>query len=150
MLGATMVKMPSADKHSEDATIVRKRGRHTINLTTEVFTRLGEYVARWGNSKENVANNAVYDTVYLKDQFLKVYAPHLTLENSTVNSIFINDHELGRTAVIKVRWNNITKEEKRPLMSVYCELCDSDNCIHVRYSLVLPNILRLEKSGKLV
>lgn len=127
------------------------RGRHTINLHTEVYTKLGEYVARWGNSKENVVNDVVYQAVFQRDQFLKVFAPHLTLEHSTQNAIYITDVELDKTAVVKAKWNDITKEnDNRSLLSLRCELCDSDSCIHVRYSLVLPDTLQLKKEEKLV
>jgi hypothetical protein len=144
MLGATMVNTTSKPEEG------KKRNRHTINLSDDVFSRLGMYVAKWGNTKEGIVNQSVYDTVFGRDQFLKMYAPHLTLEYSTPNTILINDSELNKTAVVKAKWNNIVKEKTRSLLSLKCELCDSDSCIHVRFSLVLPNILRIRKEDKLV
>lgn len=125
--------------------------RHTVNISDDVFVKLGRYIAKWGNTQEGIVNQAIYDMVCAREQFLKVFAPHLSLENATVNAIFINDHELNRIAVVTAKWTDISKESNnRSLLSLYCETCDSESCIHVRYSLVLPDVLRIRKEDKLV
>ena len=145
-----MMANPFSKDNSEEETS-RRKNRHTVNLNDNVFSQLGLYISKWGNTKENVVNQAVYDAVFARDQFLKAYAPHITLEHSTENAIFLQDSELDKIAVVRVRWNNLEKnQKKRSLISLYCETCDSDNCIHIRYSLVLPNTLRIRKEGKLV
>lgn len=124
--------------------------RHTANLNTDVFTKLSMYITRWGNTKEAIVNQAVDDYVHGRYQFLKMFAPHLTLENSTNKAIFIYDNELEKTAVVRAKWNNMKEDGERPLISLSCEVCNSDNCIHVRYSLALPDILRIRKEDRLV
>jgi len=137
----------------DDDTIVipNKSKRHSANLNTDVFTKLSAYITKWGNTKEAIINQAVEDYVFGREQFLKLFAPHLTLENSTSKAIFIYDNELNKTAVVRAKWNNIvSKEKERSLLSLQCENCESDSCIHVRYSLVLPDIIRIRKEDKLV
>lgn len=102
-----------------------RRGRHTVNLHTEIYSKLGEYISKWGNSKENVVNDAVYQAVFKRDQFLKMYAPHIILEHSTPNALYILDNQLQKTAVVKAKWNNIIEgEDNGSLLSLKCELCD--------------------------
>ena len=130
--------------------IVAKK-RHSANQNTDVFTKLEIFVTKWGNTKEGIVNKAVDDYVSGRENFGKMLAPHLTLENSTARAIFIYDSEIGKTAVVRGRWNDIPKpENERAVLTLKCELCDSDNCIHVRYSLVLPDIIRIRKDDKLV
>jgi hypothetical protein len=125
--------------------------RRTVHLKEDVFTLLVKYVSEQGGTKEQAVRTAVIDLVTEKrKQFLKMYAPHLTLDHATQNTILINDSELKKMAVVKVTWNNIATSKHRPLLTLQCELCNSDSCIHIRYSLVLPDIFRIEKAGKLV
>lgn len=133
-------------------TVTPQSKRRTIHLNDDVFTRLDQYVAKHGDTKQNIVTQAVMDLINgEREKFLKVYAPQLNLEYSTPNTIFINDNELEKTAVVKAKWNNIlANKDKRSLLSLFCELCNSEHCIHVRYSLVLPDIIRLRKEDKLV
>ena len=79
------------------------KNRHTIHLDDEVFAKLSMYVTRWGNTKEGIVNQAIYDYVYARQNFLKMDAPHLNLEDSTLNAIFINDAELEEIAVVRIQ-----------------------------------------------
>ncbi len=145
MLGVHM-----SDPEFEKEKTKRNRG-HTVNLRTDVYALLSEYSAKRGLTKESVVNQSVYDAIFARNQFLKMLAPHLYLEHAAPNALYIRDSDLQKTAVVQVKWNNIiTNEKERSLINLKCELCDSDSCIHVRYSLVTPDIIRLEKSGKLV
>lgn len=126
--------------------------RRTIHLEDDVFTRLDQYVAEHGDTKINTVTKAVMDLVGgQREKFLKMYAPHIRLTHSSKEMIILEDQDLDKVAVVIAQWNNIVKnKEKRSLMSLYCQLCSSDSCIHVRYSLVLPDILQIQKEGKLV
>jgi hypothetical protein len=84
--------------------------RHTVHLKEDVFNLLTKYIAEHGNTKENVVTQAVMDLVSgAREKFLKMYAPHLTLDHATPNTMLINDNELNKTAVVKVNWNNISE-----------------------------------------
>lgn len=145
--------MPSSSSISSGSGGGGRTNRHTVNLNDDVYRQLGMYVAKHGDTKENTVRQAVMDLVGdERNRFLKAYAPHLTLEHTTSCSIFIEDSELEKTAVVKAKWNDITKPENknnRSLLHLYCELCNSESCIHVRYSLVIPDTLRIRKEGKL-
>jgi hypothetical protein len=128
--------------------------RKTVHLREEAFNLLTKYVAEHGNTKENIVRMAIMDLVGgAREKLLKAYAPQLLMEHATRNAIFINDSEMNRMAVVKVKWNNgtdpadtITDKKinlSKPLLELYCEKCDSENCIHVRYSLLLPEILKI-------
>jgi hypothetical protein len=159
MLEETYMVLESYNPGSEQQAMISsnaqpqpKPKRHSANLNTDVFKKLGIYIAKWGNTKEAIVNQAVEEFVAGRQQFLKMYAPHLTLENTTSKAIFIYDNELEKTAVVRAKWNELsTNQEKRSLITLNCEVCDnSESCIHVRYSLALPGISRLQKEEKLV
>lgn len=148
MLGQTYMN----PRYIKSVTKPANRKRHTVNLNDDVFRQLGLYVAEHGDTKENVVTRAVMDWVGDdRKKFLKAYAPQLTLEHISNTAIFINDNELNKTAVVRVQWNSITKDvQNRSLLKLYCEICESESCIHVRYSLVLPNITQMQKEQKMV
>ena len=131
-----------------DMNLKKPNRRPTVHISPEVDSRLDEYVAKFGGPKQEVVDAAVDATVYVRQNFIKAYAPHLTLEHSTLNAIYIHDNELQKTAVVKAKWRDLyesgkDKTNNRSLLTIFCELCESENCIHVRYSLILPEMPRI-------
>ena len=131
--------------------MVTKR-RRTVHVRDDIFSLLNQFVSRHGDTKENIVSKAIEDLVSgTREKFLKAYAPHITLEHTSQNAIFINDTKLKKMAVVKPEWIDVKKNpDDGALLRLWCETCESENCIHVRYSLVLPDVLRIEKGGKLV
>src|SRR5690606_34301998 len=88
--------------------------RHTVNMNTEVFGKLREYVSKWGRTKEDVVNQAVDDYIDGRERFLKFYAPHLTLEAATNKAVMITDSELdNKIIVVSVKWNEDLSDNKK-------------------------------------
>ena len=78
-----------------------------------------------------------------------MYAPHLSEDYISKNAIFLNDTKLNKTAIIKIKECPDT-DLKNSGFYGYCETCDSDSCIHVRYCLASASILKLRIPNKTV
>ncbi|HXG08133.1 MAG TPA: hypothetical protein VNI77_12500 [Nitrososphaera sp.] len=75
-----------------------------------------------------------------KDEFLKDYAPSLSLDAMTETSLFIKDARKDRTAEVVIKDSQLV-----------CYLDESNDCDHVHFALALPelgklNIKRPQKS----
>ena len=74
-----------------------------------------------------------------KDDFLKTYAPYLSLAGHYENTLLIHDDKLQRNAEIIMRDGKL-----------YCTLHEGeDTCIHIAFALALPEIAKLKKNGKI-
>ena len=105
------------------------KNRHTVHLNDEVYGELDNYITKWGNAKEAIVNKAVYDYVYKRQNFLKIYAPHLNLEGVTQNAIFINDSELIEIAVVRVQKSKAagnSEAQDSTSITLSCQSCKSE------------------------
>ena len=84
---------------------------------------------RW-NTKDYI--NMVLLEAIERDKFLHTYAPSLSKLGYEDNILFIRDAKQGKTAEIYLR-------EK----SLYCNICESKDCVHIHYALALPEIAKM-------
>jgi hypothetical protein len=113
--------------------LVKRGGKDVV--TVEIFREtynLMKLVAekkRW-NTKEYI--NSVLKESIDREKFLQAYAPFLLKVGYEGNILFIKDSKIGKTAEICLREQVL-----------YCNLCESKDCIHIHYSLALPEITKL-------
>jgi hypothetical protein len=111
-----------------------KRGGKEV-FTVEIFRETYEVLKsvaekkRW-NTKE-YTNSVLKDSID-RERFLQAYAPFLQKVAFEGNILFIMDTKIGKTAEIYLREQLL-----------YCNLCESKDCIHIHYSLALPEIAKL-------
>lgn len=75
---------------------------------------------RW-NTKDLI-NNVLAEAID-RDRFLRSYAPYLSRIGYEDNVLFIKDSKLGKTAEVYLRDR-----------ALYCNICESKDCIHIHYS----------------
>ena len=73
-----------------------------------------------------------------KHKLLKLVAPKFSVIEVTQDSILIKDETVKKTRFAQI----IIKNEK-----LWCDLDESGDCTHIRYSLMLPELVKLK--GKL-
>jgi len=119
--------------------VVKRGGKEVV--TVEIFKETYDVMKatatkrRW-NTKDYI--NTVLLEAIERDKFLQTYAPFLSKIGFEDNILFVKDSKLGKTAEIYLRDRTL-----------YCNVCESKDCLHIHYALALPEIakLYLRKSG---
>jgi hypothetical protein len=120
--------------------MARRGGKEVI--TVEIFKETYDVMKsaaekrRW-NTKEYI--NSVLKDAIDREKFLQAYAPFLVKVGYEGNTLFIKDSKIDRTAEIYLRDRTL-----------YCNACESKDCMHIHYALALPEAakLYLKKPGR--
>ena len=113
--------------------MVKRGGREVI--TVEIFKETYNIMKtmatkkRW-NTKDFI--NTVLAEAIERDKFLHAYAPFLSKIAFENDILFVRDARLNKTAEIHRRDRTL-----------YCNVCESKDCIHIHYALALPEIAKL-------
>lgn len=113
--------------------MVKRGGKEVI--TVEIFKQTYDTMKtnaeklKW-NTKEYI--NSVLAEAIERDKFLQTYAPNLAKVGYQENILFIRDAKAGKTA-------DVFLKDK----VLYCGLCESKDCIHIRYAFALPEVARM-------
>lgn len=111
-----------------------KRGGNDV-ITVEIFKQTYDMMKanaeklKW-NTKEYI--NSVLAEAIERDRFLQTYAPNLSKVGYQDNILFIRDAKAGKTTEIYLK-------DK----ALYCGLCESKDCIHIRYAFALPEVAKM-------
>lgn len=113
--------------------MVKRGGKEVI--TVEIFKETYDVMKataskrRW-NTKDYI--NTVLAEAIERDKFLQTYAPFLSKIGFEENILFVRDSKLGKTAEVYLRDRTL-----------YCNVCDSKDCLHIHYALALPETAKL-------
>jgi hypothetical protein len=111
-----------------------KRGGKEI-ITVEIFKDTYDTMKAIANKKrwstKDYINTVLLEAIE-RDKFLYLYAPSLSKVGYEGNILFIRDAKLGATAEITLRDR-----------SLYCNVCESKDCVHIHYALALPETAKL-------
>lgn len=111
-----------------------KRGGKDV-ITVEIFKETYDVMKsiaekkRW-NTKDYI--NIVLKESIERNRFLQAYAPYLFKVGYEGNILFIKDTKIGKTA-------EIYRRDK----ALYCNICESKDCVHIHYTLALPEVAKL-------
>lgn len=131
---------------SERQNTVKKS--HTVNISDAVYNGLKEMLIDRKTTLTDLVNDSLTAQIN-RNIFLKMYAPHLSEDYVSKNAIFLNDLKLCKTAIVKIKEHPDSDLDNSGFYG-YCETCNSDSCIHVRYCLASASILKLDTQGKMV
>jgi hypothetical protein len=128
------------NKHVITCYMVKRGGKEVI--TVEIFKQTYDTMKanaakkRW-NTKDYI--NTVLMEALEKDKFLQTFAPSLSKVGFEDNVLFIRDAKQGKTVEIYLKDRTL-----------YCNTCESKDCLHIHYALALPEVakLYLHKSKK--
>lgn len=113
-----------------DSSEIKKR-EPTVAIRHAIYKKLHERAEKQGTGLVSYVNDILASSLE-KDEFLKMYAPHLSKKGIADNCLIIWDDMKKRVAEVWLR------EQK-----LVCDLCQKDDCIHVHFALALPDIAKL-------
>jgi hypothetical protein len=76
--------------------------------------------------------NELLHEILEKDEFLKHYAPFLSEEGCTRDTLYIKDYKENKTT--EIHFN----DEK-----LHCSLCQSSACFHIQFAMATPRVAKL-------
>jgi hypothetical protein len=113
--------------------MVKRGGKEVV--TVEIFKDTYDVMKanaekkRW-NTKDYI--NTVLMEAIERDKFLQSYAPSLSKIGYEDNILFIRDAKKSKTAEVYLRDR-----------ALYCNVCDSKDCVHIHYALALSEVAKL-------
>jgi hypothetical protein len=111
-----------------------KRGGKDV-ITVEIFRETyaimkSQAERKRRNTKEYI--NSVLTEAIERDRFLQAFAPSLMRVGYEGNILFIKDAKMGKTTEIYLRDHTL-----------YCNICESNDCLHIHFALALPEAAKL-------
>jgi len=73
-------------------------------------------------------------SVIEKDEFLRIFAPAISVIDIYKDTIYLKENKKGRAETIEVYLKN---------NELYCSKDNTDNCIHIKYAFAIPEIAKL-------
>lgn len=113
--------------------MVKRGGKEvvTVEIFKETYDLMKAIAAKKHWNTKDYINTVLAETIE-RDRFLQAYAPYLFKVGYEDNILFIKDSRLGKTAEIYLR-------DK----ALYCNVCKSKDCVHIHYTLALPEVAKL-------
>jgi hypothetical protein len=121
----------------------RSNSAELITLRVNIVKELRE---KWKRERERnpfvnehfggFVNELLHD-ILEKDEFLKHYAPFLSEEGCTRDTLYIKDYKENRVTEIHFNDNKL-----------YCTLCTSFDCFHIQFAMATPRVAKLNIENK--
>jgi hypothetical protein len=113
--------------------MVKRGGKEviTVEIFKETYDAMKVIATRKRWSAKDYINTVLMEAIE-RDKFLRSYAPSLSKVGYEDDILFIRDIKLGKTAEIYLRDR-----------SLYCNVCDCKDCVHIHYALALPEVAKL-------
>ena len=107
----------------------------TVGIESDIYDQMRGIAAKNGMTLVDYVNRLLL--YYLrKEMFLQMYAPSLHKIGTFNWSIFIKDDDSEGTSEVYMKDNKL-----------YCTLCGKEDCIHVRYALLLPEVVEIKNKN---
>ncbi len=114
---------------------------HTVNIKDEVYHEAKSLVQKKGGTFTDYVNETLSSQID-RDKFVRMYAYHVTEDYISDNAIYLKDSKLNQTAIVTLKEFADTDLDNSGIYA-FCEICDSDSCIHVRHVLMTGSLLKL-------
>jgi hypothetical protein len=113
--------------------MVKRGGKEviTVEIFKETYDTMKVIATRKRWSAKDYINTVLMEAIE-RDKFLQSYAPSLSKVGYKDDILFIRDIKLGKTAEIYLRDR-----------SLYCNVCECKDCVHIHYALALPEVAKL-------
>src|SRR5215212_8749233 len=113
--------------------MVKRGGKEviTVEIFKETYDAMKVIATRKRWSAKDYINTVLMEAIE-RDKFLQSYAPSLSKVGYEDDILFIRDIKLGKTAEIYLCDH-----------SLYCNICECKDCVHIHYALALPEVAKL-------
>ncbi|KAA2281224.1 hypothetical protein [Candidatus Nitrosocosmicus sp. SS] len=105
-----------------------------------VYQKIKLAAEQKGKTLQDYVNETLLMNVE-RDEFLKIFAPNLSLEYVANNTIFLHDEKQNKTITIKLRYHEDSSCDDG--FEIFCEQDESIECLHVRFTMALPELIKL-------
>ena len=140
----TKKRMSKASNHIDN----ENKKRRPINISNEAYLKSREIVER---EQKGTLVDYVNETLLRnaeRDNFIKMYANHVKEDYVSEDAVYLKDSKLNKIAIVRLKMYPVDDLDNSGYYG-YCETCLSENCIHVRHSLVTGSLMRLKLSDKM-
>lgn len=113
--------------------MVKRGGKDviTVEIFRETYTIMKSEAERKRRNTKEYINSILKDAID-RDKFLQAFAPSLMRVGYEGNILFIKDSRMGKTAEVYLRDQTL-----------YCNICESNDCTHIHFALALPEAAKL-------
>ncbi len=115
-----------------------RKGYMCLNVPQAVYERIKEEADKRGSTISSLAEQVILENLETQE-LMKEYGPFLSYVDNSENTIFINDWRLQRIAAVRIQ------EKQDGSVSLFCELDQSENCVHVGFVFALPKFYKILK-----
>ena len=112
----------------------------TVQISLSVYNRLREELEK---SKTKTTLAHLIESILLEhletSELMREYGPFLSYVSNSEDTIYINDWKQRRIAGVRV---NMREDGS---FSLYCDLDNSENCVHIGFVFALPEFYKILK-----
>lgn len=113
----------------------KQKRKPTVAIEEATYQKAKNKAKEKGLSLVDYVNETLLFNVE-KDNFLKNYAPYIE-KISVGETLVLKDHKTGKLAEVYLKNNKMS-----------CSQDETDDCIHIRFALALPELALLKKRNK--
>lgn len=122
-----------------------KRGFVSVEVEKNTYLKLSQS-AKTDNMSVRMHINKKLEEIFEKEQMVSTIAPLFKLVSFTDSSFIIKEEKITNTELHKKDRNFIVVDLWQGRL--WCETDKKDDCIHVRYVLMLPQIVTIKDELK--
>lgn len=78
--------------------------------------------------------NDILSSVLEKDEFLKIYAPSISVIDIVGDVLYLRENKNGKSITVEIYLKN---------NELFCSKDGENNCIHVRYAFAIPEVAKM-------
>ncbi|MGC8600701.1 MAG: hypothetical protein ACP5LX_06600 [Nitrososphaeria archaeon] len=112
----------------------------SVQVSRQTYEKIKERLAK---SNMKITVSSYIESIILENletsELMSLYGPFLSYVGNSDNTIFINDWKQRRIAGVSVNM----KEDGS--FSLFCDLDQSENCVHVGFVFALPQFYKILK-----
>lgn len=111
-----------------------------LQISKEIYEKIREKLEK---SRPRVPISSYVEHILMErlemDEALQKHGPFLSYAGNNENTIFVNDWKEGRIAAVRVQL------DEKGWYHLFCELDQSDKCLHVGFVSALPEFYSILK-----
>lgn len=112
----------------------------TVQISEYVYNKLREEIEK---AKRRTTLASLVDSILLEhletSELMRQYGPFLSYVSHSGDTIYINDWRQRRIAGVRINM------KENGSFSLYCDLDDSDNCVHIGFVFAIPEFYKILK-----
>jgi len=118
--------------------MTRKPGIKTVDIEPENYQLITDKTEKTNISIKQFVNDIIKAN-FEKYEFLKTVAPKISIISIESDVLSLKDESAKKSRLAEIKIKN---------GRLYCDLDESQNCEHIHYALILPELLKFKDKIK--